>query len=349
MNSRFGIDKLKLFTPDFELGETLNWNHIPNKRKSGELETNHTPITTVNSQVVSGEKLFYNAPHFIAEIKGGHFSVTINPSKIHQSLTSDANHINEITESVKREIRENLSLDFDLPNAKLSRIDFAVDCELNHKTSHYADIIGGMRKKYNAGNEYPNGFLFKNTMHQLMTYDRGKKNELDLGYKHPTESNLMRFEARYTKSKAITSHCEFRSFSDLLESPTESMHRAYIKLVDLHWNPQQTDIEFKPLDATVLMQILETAIKHYPRNYIQTILLWTAQTNTGINAKELETALLHLGKHRTTVKKQVKQYNKMTAEISFMNQRINAESIDLQIVKRSELINQFVNPFRQVV
>jgi hypothetical protein len=77
--------------------------------------------------------------------------------------------------------------------------------------------------------------------------------------------------------------------------------------------------------------------------------LWTAQTNTGINAKELETALLHLGKHRTTVKKQVKQYNKMTAEISFMNQRINAESIDLQIVKRSELIDQFVNPFRKVV
>jgi hypothetical protein len=39
----------------------------------------------------------------------------------------------------------------------------------------------------------------------------------------------------------------------------------------------------------------------------------------------------------------------MTAEISFMNQRINAESIDLQIVKRSELIDQFVNPFRKVV
>ena len=88
MNSRFGIDKLKVFTPDFQLGETLNWNHIPNKRKSGELETTHTPITTVNSQVVSGEKLFYNAPHFVAEIKGrslfSHYQPIKNSPKFNQ-------------------------------------------------------------------------------------------------------------------------------------------------------------------------------------------------------------------------------------------------------------------------
>lgn len=349
MKSQFGIDKLKIFTPHFELGDTLNWNEKPNHRKSGEFETIQTPITTVKGKMITGDKLYFNADSYTAEIKGGQFSVTINPSKLNNGLTSDPNQIHQTTVSIQNEIRETLSLDFDLSNAKLSRIDFAVDSKLKNKTSHYAEIIGGLRKKYNAGNEYPNGFLFRTTMHQLMTYDRGKKNELDMGFKNPTESNLMRFEARYTKSKGITSHCEFRTFSDLLESPTESLYRAYSKLVQLHWNPHQTDIEFKPLDTTVLMQVLETAIKHYPRNYIQTILLWTAQTNTGINAKELETALLHLGKHRTTVKKQVKQYNKITAEISFMNQRINADSIDQQISKRTELIESFVNPFKEVI
>jgi hypothetical protein len=349
MNSRFGIDKIKVYTPDFELGDALHWNHKLNQRKSGELEPQQTPITNVKGNPLYGEKLFFNDQSFNAEIQNGKFSFTINPSKIQGGLTSDANHIFEITQSVQNNIRQTLSLDFDLSNSKISRIDFAVDSSLNQKTSHYADIIGGMRKKYNAGNEYPNGFLFRNTMHQLMTYDRGKKNELDLGFKNPQESHLMRFEARFTKSKAITSHCEFRTFSELLESPTESMHRAYLKLVNLHWNPNQTDIELKELDSTALMHLLETAIKHYPRNYIQTILLWTAQTNTGITAKELETALLHLGKHRTNVQKQVKQFNKMISEIQFMNQRLNTESVDQQVSKRTELINAFINPFRQAI
>jgi hypothetical protein len=183
-------------------------------------------------------------------------------------------------------------------------------------------------------------------MHQLMTYDRGKKDEVDQGLKYPKESNLMRFEARYTKSKAITSHCEFRTYSDLLESPTESMHRAYSKLVDLHWKPNQTEIEFKELDLTALMDIVQLAKKQYPRTYIQTILLWTTQNQTGITAKQLEYALHQIGLNQKTVQRQVKNYNRLINEISFMNNRFHHMCIDLQIQKRNELIEQFILPYK---
>lgn len=346
MKPSFGIDKLKIYTSNFELGEVLNWNHTPNKRLSGEFETTQTPITTVNGNLITGEKLFYNGDEYTAEIRGGIFSVTLNPSKIIHGLTSDANHINDVTGSIKENIKNHLGLDFDLSNANLSRIDFAVDQKLTFGTTHYADIIGGARKKYNGGNEYPNGFLFRNTMHQLMTYDRGKKNEVDQGLKYPKESNLMRFEARYTKSKAITSHCEFRTYSDLLESPTESMHRAYSKLVDLHWKPNQTEIEFKELDSTALMDIVQLAKKQYPRTYIQTILLWTTQNQTGITAKQLEYALHQIGLNQKTVQRQVKNYNRLINEISFMNNRFHHMCIDLQIQKRNELIEQFILPYK---
>jgi hypothetical protein len=183
-------------------------------------------------------------------------------------------------------------------------------------------------------------------MHQLMTYDRGKKNEVDQGLKYPKESNLMRFEARYTRSMGITSHCEFRTYSDLLESPTESMYKAYSKLVDLHWKPNQTEIEFNQLDSTALMDILALAIKHYPRNYIQTILLWTAQSQTGITAKQLETALMQLGRNKKTVQRQIKNYNQLINEISFINSSFHHQCIDLQIQKRNELIDHFILPYK---
>jgi hypothetical protein len=342
----FGIDKLKIYTPDFQLCDALNWNHKPNNRLSGELEPNQTAIAVVNGSVITGDKLFYNGDNYSAEIKKGVFSITLNPSKVMQSLTSDPNFIDQVTGSIQKDIKENLSLDFDLSNSKLSRIDFAVDHKLKFGTTHYADIIGGSRKKYNGGNEYPNGFLFSNTMHQLMTYDRGKKNEVDQGLKHPKESNLMRFEARYTRSMGITSHCEFRTYSDLLESPTESMHKAYSKLVDLHWKPNQTEIEFNQLDSTALMDILALAIKHYPRNYIQTILLWTAQSQTGITAKQLETALMQLGRNKKTVQRQIKNYNQLINEISFINSSFHHQCIDLQIQKRNELIDHFILPYK---
>lgn len=342
----FGIDKLKIYTPDFQLCDALNWNHKPNNRLSGEREPNQTAIAVVNGSVISGDKLFYNGDNYSAEIKKGVFSITLNPSKVMQSLTSDPNFIDQVTGSIQKDIKENLSLDFDLSNSKLSRIDFAVDHKLKFGTTHYADIIGGSRKKYNGGNEYPNGFLFSNTMHQLMTYDRGKKNEVDQGMKYPKESNLMRFEARYTRSMGITSHCEFRTYSDLLESPTESMHRAYSKLVDLHWKPNQTEIEFKELDSTALMDIVQLAKKQYPRTYIQTILLWTTQNQTGITAKQLEYALHQIGLNQKTVQRQVKNYNRLINEISFMNNRFHHMCIDLQIQKRNELIEQFILPYK---
>ena len=113
----FGIDKLKLYTPDFELCDTLNWNHTPNKRLSGEMEPNQTTIAVVNGSVISGEKLFYNGDQYSAEIKKGVFSITLNPSKVMQGLTSDPNFIDQVTGSIQKDIKENLSL-VSLPKGK---------------------------------------------------------------------------------------------------------------------------------------------------------------------------------------------------------------------------------------
>jgi hypothetical protein len=94
------------------------------------------------------------------------------------------------------------------------------------------------------------------------------------------------------------------------------------------------------------MDILSLAIKHYPRNYIQTILLWTAQSQTGITAKQLETALMQLGRNKKTVQRQIKNYNQLINEISFINSSFHHQCIDLQIQKRNELIDHFILPYK---
>ena len=95
-----------------------------------------------------------------------------------------------------------------------------------------------------------------------------------------------------------------------------------------------------------LMDIVQLAKKQYPRTYIQTILLWTTQNQTGITAKQLEYALHQIGLNQKTVQRQVKNYNRLINEISFMNNRFHHMCIDLQIQKRNELIEQFILPYK---
>lgn len=252
MKCEFGIDKVKLFTNEFEVSDALNWNIKPNTKQAGERHIIETPLFSAGGELITGQAAYINKDFYTAEIKFNYLHIAFNPSKLFHStqLTADADKLASVIQRIENDLKETAATGANLFNAKTSRIDFTAQAEMQKSVPHYDSVIGSARAMKRAPRkEYPNGFIIGNRSRQLCTYDKGYKDLQDSGYKNIEASNLLRVEGRYLTPKALTSQTLFGSVNDLLTRPQAEMHAAYNRARADLLRIDQTQLQFVELNT----------------------------------------------------------------------------------------------------
>jgi len=350
----FGIDKLHLFTTDFDISSLKNWNHQPNSKKAGEDEIKQTPLTNIGGEPVNGAKLYANELNYVAEIAHGQMHVKFNPSKFYHpyDLITDSDMISNAFEVISKDIKEKLHTEIDLFHTGIGRIDITAQAEMKHPVPNYDNIIRGSKGMKRAPKtEYPNGFLVGNKTRQVCTYDKGLKNEIDKGARSATSTNFMRIEPRLLNAKAVKMHTPFANACDVLNASDNKFKWTYHKnltdLIPLH----QSQIQFVELSA--ITDVLRIAKKTKKRQWLQFAMLVLSSGETMPTPTQFEQALIPLVHEniidRTTQWRSVKDYIKLKHTVQMMRASYQKQSETDYASNHAEFISKFIEPFNVAI
>lgn len=355
--STFGIDKLRIFTEHFHLDSIEQWNVKQPVKKAGQAAAEERILCNVNGTPYYGDSAFVNCGTFTADLHHGKLFITFNPSKLHGSLTADTNAIDEQVKQIRSQLNETLSADF-LPEAsRISWIDYAVDAEMQHTVPAYRDLLTGAKRRTNAQEaQYPSGLIYGtgNTW-QLCAYDKGKKNAIDAGMKHPPDTNYMRNETRYRSAEKIKETAPFLTYGQLLETPLTGFHSMYMRATANFLKLQQQQVTFPKYDYTALQHVLIDCIVNHPRSYIHAFLAALCGEIDAVGDVSTlirETLILHhqsIGKpapQRSTIKRAIETFNKAMSAQAAHRLQLQKDSERNSFLKLTELNEKFILPYK---
>lgn len=369
----FGIDKLTLSIPEFEVSNYVNLNITPNSKKAGDTAIKETHLfNTVTGDgeliEVNGSKAFINQPDFNFTIKPYGQSVQgilqFNPSKLHGSLTTDPNVINDMTCKVSEQLKR-FGMSLNIDTAQVSRLDLGADNHTNHTFREYRSIINGKTEnKRRNSTDYLDTKTFgsgSGTM-QFSTYDKGKEIEVEqYGKPLSSSTNHARFEARIFKSKGVKRIIgEADTYNKLLETKDTAYKRAYLHVVNSFVDIAQTDCDFP--DITSLIDIIQINRRTTPKNWLYKTFLAVLRAYSDKDIGELtvlfsdaireaisQDTSVHQKSTERTINKAIQTLNETVSQITFQSNRLNQESEQSRINKRQELIDKFITPFRDAM
>lgn len=352
LKCEFGIDKVKLFTPEFSVNSILNWTIKPNYKLPGELQIVETPLFAVNGETITGQGAYIKKERYTADIHHNALFVEFNPSKWFHStqLTADADKIASVIERIEADLFDTAATECDLLNSKLSRIDFTAQAEMQRSVPHYDSVIGsGKTMKRAPRKQYPNGFLIGNRSRQLCTYDKGFKDLLDSGHKNITASNLLRVEARYLTPKALKSQTLFGTTKDLLNRTPADMHAAYNKARADLLRIDQTQLQFVELNAlTNLMRaVIDSVGKNHALDHLIACLV--AQNAQPPAPHIIKNAVDHLCKEGVlsinVANNWHNRYAKRVRLVQFHSAMLHKEAHNNYIDYHKEFTDKFILPY----
>jgi hypothetical protein len=282
---------------------------------------------------------------------------------LHGGLISDPNAVHDALQDIRREMRETLQIDFPLMETRVSRIDLAADALMTYPVNTYAELIRGSKARPNAGNEYPNGFLFGGPhTWQNCIYDRGLKNELDTiaaqGLKGTTAKNthLMRNEARYMSRKYIGRNANFDTFGAMLETPVNELHRLYLKSTLHFLNLTQIRTVFPSVEFTQLQTVLHDCLAMNPRNAMRDFVAALTFENPDLHTIDFKT-LIYEAYHtrarnagnplpsRSTLKRAYDNFSRLRSDASARRAIMQRDAQALHVTKLQELRTAFIQPY----
>lgn len=350
----FGIDKLHLFTTDFDISSLKNWNFQPNSKKAGEDEIFETPLTYIGGKEVCGQKLYANEPKYSVDIAHGQMHVKFNPSQFYHThnLITDSDMISNAMEFISKDIKQKLHTEIDLFHTGIGRIDITAQAEMKHTVPSYDNIIRGSKGMKRAPKtEYPNGFLVGNKTRQVCTYDKGLKNEIDKGARSATSTNFMRIEPRMLNAKSVKMHTPFSNISDVLNSTENKFKWTYHKnltdLIKLH----QTQMQFVELSA--ITDVIRLAKKEQKHKWVQFAMLIFSSSGNMPTPAQFEQALIPLlhenEMDRFQVWRYVQAYTKLKHQVQFLRSSYQKQSETDYASNHTEFIDKFINPFNVAI
>lgn len=247
---RTSIDKVKVSTTIFDLNqiETFGINSHNKQPNQAISETaccflpGGKPIQAQNIYVHS-EILPYHLNIRLNREGQPTATIEFNPNKIGGNLYDSVTQID-------KDLEQNHKFKFDFTSSTASRIDIAMDNQMNHLARFYQEP-----KKYLAKsryckdkNEYPNSILYKNTKWQVCDYDKGKKNQMDEGLKNPQSTKLLRSELRLMTPQYIIKHLGFNNLETLFELNEYDLHKLYVIIQNKFLNELQDLSKTKPME-----------------------------------------------------------------------------------------------------
>lgn len=350
----FGIDKLHLFTTDFDISSLKNWNLQPNSKKAGEDEIKQTPITNIRGETVYGQKLYANQPNYSVDIGNGRIYVKFNPSQFYHpyELITDSDMISNALEVISKDIKEKLHTEIDLFHTGIGRIDITAQAKMKHPVPNYDNVIRGAKDMKRAPKtEYPNGFLVGNKTRQVCTYDKGLKNEIDKGARSATSTHFMRIEPRMLNAKSVKMHTPFANVCDVLNSTENKFKWTYHKnltdLIPLH----QAQMQFMELSA--ITDVIRITRKQYERQWLHFAMLIFSSGGTLPTPAQFEQALVPLvhknEMNRSTQYRRVKEYSELVHQVQFLRSSYQKQSETDYASNHAEFIDKFINPFNVAI
>lgn len=356
--SSFGIDKLKVFTTDFEVSSLENWKvHQPIKN-AGQLAPDESILCAVGGLPYVGSKAFVNQPQYTVEIHHGAFWVSFNPSKQAGQLTTDPNLIFEQLAAIRMNIRDTLQADFAVDFARLSRIDFAVDAEMKHNVKAYRDLLSSTKKSSRTNETlYPSSVTLGSAKSgwELCGYDKGKKELLDIGYKNPGETSKMRMECRALTAEKIKSISPFQYINQVLNAPVSDLHRMYSRITNHFLNLKQQGIPFPKYDRTALLNVALDIIQKHPKAYVYPLLFAiSGEVDTIGDVRSFVADLLRTrnqlkGKpppDEKTIRERTKDIQNAILETSAYRVQLSKETEINTFLKYQELMGKFITPYK---
>lgn len=228
-----GIDKLAVYSNDFEVKNDLNLGIAPNYKKQGEADIQHTPLFTCSGQQVYGSKAFHNAGEELGNlsltINQRGYLLTWNPSKLAGKYTGELASPEEAHKGMKviESYLSEIGILTNVSGAKITRLDIAKDRQMTNKVFAYKqafDWLEGKRMKEQV--QYPDGMRIGNTQKQAIFYDKGLELSPDSG-----RSNNMRGEIRLLKSdsvKRVMNLSHLHQLKDLGQSDLSNIYSGFI-------------------------------------------------------------------------------------------------------------------------
>lgn len=346
----FGIDKLKLFTDGFEVGNIKNWNIQGHTKKAGANEIEPTALFSVNGEPIYGAAAYVNKPGYSATIKYGKLVVEFNPSKCFHdfNLTADQDKIGTAIQRIQSDIKETLFTDVDLMSTAVGRMDLTAQAVMSKTVPHYDQIIKGARSLKRAPKtEYPHGFLMGNKTRQLCTYDKGLKLDYDQGFKGTDASNLLRVETRSLTASAIKEHTPFKYIADVLTAQPGQFKDTYLKTFSALLRIDQAPIQFIELSA--LTDLIKQVQISHSRQWLQTVMIILGNGNLPTVAEfhQAMVPLVHSGlMDKSTLGRNVKRYGKTIHQTAFLRSKFVKDSAVNYSDLHKEFTDTFINQYK---
>lgn len=258
-----GIDKLRLTTRQYSVSDVTGLNIFPNPKYAGKTfddEPENGFLFRCQNEPIFGTKAVLNTEHYSLDINKYGLAVNFNPSKITHpyELLSDAKAVSDIALKIERELKD-LGVSVSLHDANISRLDLAKQTLMPRTVSHYAPAFDTMRLKGVKSNRVNYGaetFSMRNNHTEICFYDKLKELNPEI-----LPSNLMRCEARYRKTDAVSRYVGTKTLNELLKINTDGWLNAYesymLKRVFTS-HPEQLVFDFAKLDALIKHLITET-------------------------------------------------------------------------------------------
>jgi len=171
------IDKLHLFTDDFEVGEKplIKIGQGNLNQNTRVLDNYYLLYTDKSGNDIYGSKAYRNTEFYNMDIKpGGKIYVRFNPSKVvygNNFNLIDSDQLKIAVNQVQEDLKDS-EIYIDLNKTKISRIDLCKNINTDQPVNMYGELFNYITGKRMTKNEYPSGWLFKNGSREICFYDK---------------------------------------------------------------------------------------------------------------------------------------------------------------------------------
>jgi len=259
---RTSIDKVKVSSSFFELNQIETFGINSHNKQPNEPISESSCCLDSKGNGVIAQNIYVHSefiPYHL-NIRDDRTTIEFNPNKF--------NSLDEAIKEIDNDLKQSHQFEFDWNQTRLSRLDIAMDCEMNNNVIHYKEPIKLLMKSRYKDNvtDYPNSLLYSNSVWQKCTYDKGLKNMIDANVREHFSTNKMRDEMRLMKPKYIENNIGVSSVYDLLELSESNLKQSFVS-TSLKFIKQQNDLVKKqPEQLDTILELFNHLIQTTGRN-----------------------------------------------------------------------------------
>lgn len=227
-NTLASVDKVSLFTSEFQISPTACLDIQPRPFNLSEGQPEHEPplFYDTEGRPVFGKKAYRNTDRINLDIqtRGGSpfLTLSFNPNKFRHYFegTTDTAQMRAQISSVTHDLTEaGISLDFE--SMTLHRLDLMKQRQLSDPLSVHHSVLSTFSARRQASRAYLDTFLIGNKQHQTALYDKGVEAKV------PNMENLIRCEIRALRARSVSALYGVETLSDLMRTDIEALTEAY--------------------------------------------------------------------------------------------------------------------------